>query len=325
MYYNFSDEQKIFLHLSYSMLEEGYDVDQIMEFWNLDDQSKILEICESITLSETIDMSNSDFLLICERGPGGRGLGTFLNTLFGKGGKVRLKTPPLKTSGGRTITQSGQTVPKVNPNKPPTSTVTGQPKPTLIQRAKDLNNKIPPKVRKGAIVAGATGLGVLGAKYAIDNGLVPKIPDDSGSDDSGSKDEQGTGSDPLATDSTDNNNGNNGNNDDKTSSTDSKNTPAERKRRNYAWASINNKPKNFYRNDPAYYDTKFKYNNIRGNPIPTEFTKDHYEVIADYLIAEGHASDIKEADYVMKQLDEEFIQIIIESSCGSHKKKKKKK
>jgi hypothetical protein len=48
-------------------------------------------------------------------------------------------------------------------------------------------------------------------------------------------------------------------------------------------------------------------------------------VIADYLIKEGHASDIKEADYVMNQLDEEFIQSIIESSCGSHKKKKKKK
>ena len=171
MYYNFSDEQKIFLHLSYSMLEEGYDVDQIMEFWNLDDESKVLEICESITLSETIDTSNPDFLLICERG----GLGTFLRSLFGKGGKVRLKTPPLKTSGGRTITQSGQTPPKVNPNKLPNSTVTGQPKPTLIQRAKDLNNKIPPKVRKGAIVAGATGLAALTGKLAMDNGLVPKL------------------------------------------------------------------------------------------------------------------------------------------------------
>ena len=311
MYYNLSDEQKIFLHISYSMLEEGYDLDQIMEFWNLDDESKVLEIYESITLSETIDTSNPDFLLICEK-VGITGIKAFLMKLFGKGGKTRLRKPPSTTKGGRPIT-SGATRPgaKVDPTKPPT--VTGQPKPTLGQRVTDLNKKIPPKVKTGAAVAGAAGLAILGGKDAIDNNIIPGIPDP----ESKPKPEE-PGGDPLATDtSSDPVN--------KPSSTDTKDTPAERKRRNYAWASINNRPKNFYRNDPAYYHTKSKYNNIRGNPIPTEFTKDHYEVIADYLIVEGHASDIKEADYVMKQLDEEFIQSIIESSCGSHKKKKKKK
>ena len=93
MHYNLSDEQKIFLHVSYSMLEEGYDVDQIMEFWNLDDESKITEICESITLSETIDTSNPDFLLICEK----TGIQGFLMRLFGRGGRgVKVKPPVVK-------------------------------------------------------------------------------------------------------------------------------------------------------------------------------------------------------------------------------------
>ena len=72
------------------MLEEGYDVDQIMEFWNLDDESKALEIYESITLSETIDTSNPDFLLICEK----VGIQNFLMRLFGRGGRgVKVKPP----------------------------------------------------------------------------------------------------------------------------------------------------------------------------------------------------------------------------------------
>ena len=142
----------------------------------------------------------------------------------------------------------------------------------------------------------------------MDNNLIPGIPD------SPSKPEEPTG-DPLANGNDNNgnsgnngNNGNTGNNGNNSSET----TRAERKRRNYAWASINNRPKNFYRNDPAYYHTKSKYMNIRGNPIPREFG-DHYEVIADYLIAEGHASDIEEANYVMQQLDEDFIRSIIEN------------
>ena len=310
MHYNLSDEQKIFLHVSYSMLEEGYDVDQIMEFWNLDDESKITEICESITLSETIDTSNPDLLLICEKG----GIQAFLMRLFGRGGRgVKVKPPvvkppankpPATTKGGRPITSStGRGTTKPDATKPP---VSGGQKPSLGQRVRDLNNKIPPKVRTGAAVLGAAGLSVLGGKIGMDNNLIPGIPD------TPSKPEEPTG-DPLANgnDNKDNS-GNNGNNDNNGNNS-SETTRAERKRRNYAWASINNRPPNFYRNDPAYYHTRSKYNNIRGNPIPKEYTKDHYEVIADYLIAEGHASDIEEANYVMQQLDEDFIQSIIEN------------
>ena len=315
MHYNLSDEQKIFLHVSYSMLEEGYDVDQIMEFWNLDDESKALEIYESITLSETIDTSNPDLLLICEKG----GIQAFLMRLFGRGGRgVKVKPPvvkppankpPTTTRGGRPITSStGRGTTKPDATKPPVSG--GQPpKPSLAQRVgqrvRDLNNKIPPKVKIGGAVLGGAGLITLGGKIGMDNNLIPGIPD------SPSKPEEPTG-DPLANDST-NTNTDSSSPTDSTSSSTTSDTRAERKRRNYAWASINNRPKNFYRNDPAYYHTKSKYMNIRGNPIPKEYTRDHYEVIADYLIAEGHASDIEEANYVMQQLDEDFIRSIIEN------------
>ena len=304
MHYNLSEEQKLFLHISYSMLEEGYDVDQIMEFWNLKDESKIKEICESITLSETIDTSNPDFLLICEK----INIKDFLARLFGRFGKARLRKPPTQTKGGRPITQSGQKPPQPA-NKPPTgSSVTGA-KPTLTQRVKDaIPSKIKSRIKKGGAVAAGAGLITLGGKLAMDNNIIPGAPESKPTED------------PSTTDSNPNPNPNedpdkkppsptNGN-----SSDDPTNTSLERKQRNYAWASINNRPANFYRNDPAYYHTKSKYRNIRGNPVPPQFARDHYEVIADYLIAEGHASDIEEADYVMRQLDEEFIRSIIENN-----------
>jgi Ni/Co efflux regulator RcnB len=142
----------------------------------------------------------------------------------------------------------------------------------------------------------------------MNKGDIPGIPD--APEPQPSKPEE-SGKDPLANDSTDTSTDSSSSTDSTSSSTTS-DTRAERKRRNYAWASINNRPKNFYRNDPAYYHTKSKYNNIRGNPIPKEY-RDHYEVIADYLIAEGHASDIEDANYVMQQLDEDFIRSIIEN------------
>ena len=315
MHYNLSEEQKAFLHISYSMLEEGYDVDQIMEFWNLNDESKVLEICESITLSEAIDTSNPDFLLICEKG----GMRAFLMKLFGGGGKTRLRKPPSTTKGGRPIT-SGATRPgaKVDPTKPPT--VSGQ-KPTLRQRVTDLNKKIPPKVKTGAAVAGAAGLVALGTKVALDNNKIPAIPNpdiDSNADTSDPEKKVETPEEKKAREQREA---------DKKAA-DKKaadKAAAERGKNNksYGWWRLQNQPKDLYKNSPGYKTSLKAYKNIRANPTPSIY--DHYEVIADYLIKEGHASNINEADYVMKQLDEEFIQSIIESSCGSHKKKKKKK
>jgi len=312
--YNLSEDKHVFLHVTYSMLEEGYDIDEILGMWVLADEEKLSELMESLTLTEEIDLGNQDLEDITRYYFGERFRPNlnfnWLKRLFGKGQKIKppkatpkvTPTKPVTTSGGKPITQ-GSGGSSVTKN---TSKVTKNTNGTLVDKVK----KNAPKIVTGGAIVGGAGLGLLS-------------PDEPGNGNSGERETSST--DDSADTKTEQEKAEAAAEAAAREAAARKNTPAERKRRNYAWASINNKPKNFYRNDPAYYDTKFKYNNIRGNPIPTEFTKDHYEVIADYLIAEGHASDIKEADYVMKQLDEEFIQIIIESSCGSHKKKKKKK
>jgi len=317
MHYNLSEEQKTFLHISYSMLEEGYDVDQIMEFWNLNDESKVLEICESITLSETIDTSNPDFLLICEKG--GMGMSGFLMRLFGRGGKVRLRKPPSTTKGGRPITSSA-TRPgaKVDPTKPP----------SLIRKVKD---KIPAaqktKIKQGAAVAGAAGLVTLGTKVALDNKLIPGISDPSTDSKADTSDPEERAETPEEKKSREQREAEKAAADkaaaDKAAADEAAKASSSSNNKSPGWWRLQNQPKDLYKNSPGYRVSLKAYKNIRANPTPSIY--DHYEVIADYLIKEGHASDIKEADYVMKQLDEEFIQSIIESSCGSHKKKKKKK
>jgi hypothetical protein len=311
MHYNLSEEQKTFLHISYSMLEEGYDVDQIMEFWNLNDESKVLEICESITLSETIDTGNPDFLLICEKG----GVQGFLMKLFGRGGKVRLRKPPTTTKGGRPIT-SGATRPgaKVDPTKPP----------SLIRKLKD---KIPAaqktKIKQGAAVAGAAGLVTLGTKVALDNKLIPGISDPSTDSKVDTSDPEEKVETPEEKRSREQREAEKAAADAKAAEEAKAKSSSSNNKSAGWWRLQKHKSKDLYKNSPGYQVSLKAYKNIRANPVPSIYN--HYEVIADYLIKEGHASDIKEADYVMNQLDEEFIQSIIESSCGSHKKKKKKK
>ena len=48
MYYNFSEEQKIFLAHSYAMLKAGYTHDEIVEYWTCNDQEKVQNIVEDL-------------------------------------------------------------------------------------------------------------------------------------------------------------------------------------------------------------------------------------------------------------------------------------
>ena len=308
MYYNLSEEQKIFLHISYSMLEEGYDVDQIMEFWNLKDESKIREICESITLSETIDTSNPDFLFLCEKG----GILAFLAKLFGRGGKARLRKPPLVTKGGRPITSSGGR--GVNPTKPPT----GSGASSLPQKVKDKISGLSPKTKAGAATALGTGLIVGTGALLQQTGNLPGMP---------VNDEEKPGEDKPTTTLTPEQEAERKAEEEaaaeKARREAEAKAEAEKNKRSSGFQRLQTIQPDLYKNSPGFRVSRRAYRNIRANPVPSMY--DHYEVIADYLIKEGHASDIEEADYVMRQLDEEFIQSIVESSCGSHKKKKRKK
>jgi hypothetical protein len=316
--YNLSEDKHIFLHVTYSMLEEGYDIDEILGMWVLADEEKLSELMESLTLTEEIDLGNQDLEGITRYYFGERFKPNlnfnWLKRLFGKGQKIKppkvKPTKPVTTAGGKPITQGGAPKPTTKPPKVTNST-TG----TLADKVK----KNVPKIVTGAAVVGG---GLLGG-----SGLIPDEPGKGGN--SGDRDSAPT--DDVA-------------DTDKGKTEQEKAAEAEAKEearkkaeaakaaeakssssntKSAGWWRLQNQRKDLYKNSPGYKTSLKAYKNIRANPTPSIY--DHYEVIADYLIKEGHASDIKEADYVMKQLDEEFIQSIIESSCGSHKKKKKKK
>jgi len=308
MYYNLSDEQKIFLHVSYSMLEEGYDVDQILEFWSLDDEDEVKEIFESVTLSEEIDTSNPDFLLICERGI--PGLGGFIKGLFGKG--LRVRPPkvkvPTQTASGRPITSSS-----TRPSGGATVTRGGG-----STQGGGLRGRVGDTLRnnKGKIIGGAalTG-GILGGAGLLTNILPPEPGDgnDAPREPQVTDDKQcrgpggcpdGRGQDPSLGQST------TGDGNDKKDTPPAADPKETKPKSSYGWWMLHRQQPDLYKRSPGYRVSRDAYRNIRANPRPSIY--DNFDLIADYLINEGHASTIEEAEYVMQQLDNDFIQSIIE-------------
>ena len=306
--YNLPEDKHIFLHVTYSMLEEGYDIDEILGLWLLADEEKVSELMESLTLTEEIDLTNQDLQDISRYYFHENKWG-WLNRLFGKKKIVpprRPKVDPdLSTSGGRPITQ-GRGTDKIDPTQPPSSNVTvNKTRPT---------NPLVDKVKKNLpqIAGGATAL--TGGALILPNLLPPEPGDGNAAPREQPKDEQPTP--PPATDP------------DADAAAKAKAEEEARRRaeeeaarkkaeaesspkRSYGWWRLQNQQPDLYKRSPGYQTSLKAYRNIRANPIPSIY-KDHYEVIADYLIKEGHASDIEEANYVMQQLDEEFIQNIID-------------
>ena len=306
--YNLPEDKHIFLHVTYSMLEEGYDIDEILGLWLLADEEKVGELMESLTLTEEIDLTNQDLQDISRYYFHENKWG-WLNRLFGR----KKLTPPrrpkvdpdLSTSGGRPITQ-GRGTNKIDPTQPPSSNVTvNKTRPT---------NPLVDKVKKNLpqIAGGATAL--TGGALILPNLLPPEPGDGNAAPrEQPKKDEQPT---PPATDP------------DADAAAKAKAEEEARRRaeeeaarkkaeaesspkRSYGWWRLQNQQPDLYKRSPGYQTSLKAYRNIRANPIPSIY-KDHYEVIADYLIKEGHASNIEEANYVMQQLDEDFIQSIID-------------
>ena len=306
--YNLPEDKHIFLHVTYSMLEEGYDIDEILGLWVLADEEKMGELMESLTLTEEIDLTNQDLQDI-SRYYFHEGRWGWLNRLFGK----KKITPPrrpkvdpdLSTSGGRPITQ-GRGTNKIDPTQPPSSNVTvNKTRPT---------NPLVDKVKKNLpqIAGGATAL--TGGALILPNLLPPEPGDGNAAPREQPKKDEPTP--PPAT------------NPDADAAAKAKAEEEARRRaeeeaarkkaeaesspkRSYGWWRLQNQQPDLYKRSPGYQTSLRAYRNIRANPIPSIY-KDHYEVIADYLIKEGHASDIEEANYVMQQMDEEFIQSIID-------------
>ena len=57
MYYNLTEDQKVFLETSYSMLKEGYTHDEIFEFWSSENEEQIEFVLESL---EYVDIDRKD-------------------------------------------------------------------------------------------------------------------------------------------------------------------------------------------------------------------------------------------------------------------------
>ena len=121
MYYNYTDEQKHFLSITDAMLKDDFSVEEIVEFWQSEDQDQIDGIMGSLTLTESVDYSNPDLALVCERFGMGtawgwitRGAGRLKN-LFKRGGP-KPKVKPGDTPGTVKVTGSrpqGKGKPKV--------------------------------------------------------------------------------------------------------------------------------------------------------------------------------------------------------------------
>ena len=155
MYYNYTDEQKHFLSITDAMLKDDFSVEEIVEFWQSEDQDQVDGILGSLTLTESVDYSNPDLAVVCER--------------FGMGWISR---------GIRRLTQGLR---GINP-KTGNPRITGNKGPTKVQQAtsavktkvkqgtdkvKAGINKLPPGAKGGLAVAGGA-LALIGGKDVLD-------------------------------------------------------------------------------------------------------------------------------------------------------------
>ena len=79
MYYNLTEDQKVFYATSYSLLKAGYTSEEIVEFWSNDNEEEIEFILESLEYVD-IDRKDPDFIELIDEGLWGLGvkLGTKL-------------------------------------------------------------------------------------------------------------------------------------------------------------------------------------------------------------------------------------------------------
>ena len=59
MYYNLTEDQKIFLETSYSMIKAGYTLEEVEEFWSSEDEDNVKNILESVDYVD-IDRKDAD-------------------------------------------------------------------------------------------------------------------------------------------------------------------------------------------------------------------------------------------------------------------------
>lgn len=313
-----SVEESIFaiIETSYAMLLEGYSTEQIIKLWESGDENKLYEVLESLdtsVLTEEIEIDDEDeeyfaeqLELIIER----FGLGTILKRLGFSSlddlGRAATKNPALKKQYERLRRMFGKKTPSTAPKTPsttpktpsttsktpPTSSTTNKPKqvkpptpePPKVTPSRKTGGRFGKWGRRAGVVGGLglAGLGLIGHD-TVKQTITGLTGGDNGNDDGGG------GGGGSTTD------GSTANEKDKETKTTKKDRTSPPKAN--AWWRVHG-PGTKYRDDVSLRT----YRNIRA----------HYEVVADYLISEGHADTLEEAEYVMSQLSEEHINKIIE-------------
>ena len=155
MYYNYTDEQKHFLSITDAMLKDDFSVEEIVEFWQSEDQDQIDGILGSLTLTESVDYSNPDLAVVCERfGLGwiSRGIRRLTQGLRG----INPKTGNPRITGNKGPGKVKQATDKVK-----------QGAGAVVDKTKQTINKLPPGAKGGLAVAG-TAAALIGGKDIID-------------------------------------------------------------------------------------------------------------------------------------------------------------
>ena len=155
MYYNYTDEQKHFLSITDAMLKDDFSVEEIVEFWQSEDQDQVDGILGSLTLTESVDFSNPDLAIVCEK----FGLGWIskgVRRLFQGIRRINPKTGNPRITGSKGPSKVKQVVDKTK-----TTVKKG------TDKVKTAVDKLPPGAKGGLALAGGS-LALIGAKDVLD-------------------------------------------------------------------------------------------------------------------------------------------------------------
>ena len=171
-------EEFAVLHITESMMVQGYDMKSIENFWMSDDEEMIDGVMNSLELIEEIFVPDNEFLTERVKVPGiGRWIDDLLKKLKIKGrtpktsaGRTEVN-PPKTTAGGRPITSNTSTT---GSSRVTGTNQTGQATRTLKDKVVQVLKK--PVVKKTGIGGAVLGGTVLVGDQLAKNSIIPPIP-----------------------------------------------------------------------------------------------------------------------------------------------------
>jgi len=313
-----SEGNTLFIGISYAMLREGYTADEIIEFWQLEDEDQITSIVDSLDFNEDSQYLNedtevSDEYYFSQIEYIEEGVGAFLRGLATKvwrGGKwvakkAKNKVDDVANKADDVASKSDDAL-KTNRSGPDGSK-TYRPGGNKTGAADDASRVVKPKTNrvKDALKFGRNAAIIGGAGYILGN----MGANNSSSNNTGDKKEDPqivlqktpTGWQEVGKGADDGN------------YSVSKQTGADQRPK----APLDTNP---YFDNPglkSYWNVRAKQVKQRAMDGSRKNLRNHVEkkddeiVIIEYLLNNGHADTVEEAVYVFTQLDENYIASIL--------------